>query len=160
MTADLAGFSITLDRVTDAAPQQFAGAMETSLLDLLSILKPYPPQPDRNRAKTFNTYVRGIGRLSRSAFGGKRINTKGNVGRTSQRLGTKWTSSVEVSGATVTGTIENSASYSNVVQGTRQPPFHAETGWVKYEDAYTQAKEQIDRNFNEALDQILEELAR
>jgi len=161
----LADFSITLDRVADVAPQEFKGAMGISLFDLLSIIKPYPQQPDRNRAKTFNTYVRGIGRVPKSAFftakgkARKKIRTKG-VARTSQRLGQKWTSRVEVSGNTVTGTIENSASYANVVQGTWQPAFHADTGWVTYEDAYEQVKEQIDRNFNETLDLILLKLSR
>ncbi len=164
MNDDFAAFSITLDRVADASPQQFAPAMETSLLDMLAILKPYPPQPARDRARTFNTYVRGIGHLPRSSFfttgKGRQFRRVGPIRRTSEKLGQQWTSSVTVSGNTVTGVIENSASYAGVVQGLAQPSFHAETGWVTYEDAFKRAEEQIDRNFEAALDQLLNELAR
>lgn len=160
--SDLDSFIIQLDRVTGAAPAIFAPAMEQSTLDMLSILKPYPPQPARDRAKTFNTYVRGVGRLPRSAFaGGKRIKTKGvRVSQPSEKMGQQWQSRVEIQGDSVVGLITNSASYSNVVQGDEQPGFHAATGWVTDEQAYERAEAQILANFNQALDRYVEELNR
>lgn len=165
MPDDISLFAITLDRVADATPEMFAGAMTQSLLDMESVLKPYPPQPARDRAKTFNTYVRGIGRLPKSAFvtksgaTRKKVVTKGAI-RTSQRLGTRWSHRVDISDNTVTGTIENTATYAVFVQGRYQPAYHHETGWVTGEEAYEQQEAQIMRNFNETLDRVLAEIAK
>lgn len=165
MPDDITLFAITLDRVADTTPQMFVGAMTQSLFDMKSALEPYPPQPARDRAKTFNTYVRGIGRLPKSAFvtksgaTRKKIATKG-AARTSQRLGSRWSHRVDISDNTVTGTIENTATYAVFAQGKYQPGYHAETGWVTDEEAYRQQEAQIMRNFNEALDKVVEEMAK
>ncbi len=165
MEDDIKTFYVTLGKVTDASPEYFKPAMEMSMLDMLGELKPYPPQPARNRAKTFNTYVRGVGRLPKSAFftstgkERKNIKTKG-AKLTSQRLGTKWTFDVEIESNTVTGTLSNNATYSNIVQGDRQPAFHAQTGWVTYEQAYDNTEQQILKNFDDAMDKLLEDLAQ
>lgn len=165
MDDDVKTFYVTLGKVTDASPEYFKPAMEASMLDMIGELKPYPPKPNRNRAKTFNNWERGIGRLPKSAYytlsgkERKRVITKG-AELTSERLGTKWTKDVEIEANTVTGTLSNNASYANYVQGDRQPAFHAETGWVTYEQAYDNTEQQIVRNFDEAANKLLEDLAK
>jgi hypothetical protein len=140
---DISLFYLDLERVANSTPEMFTFAMEQSLLDLESVLKPYPPQPDRNRAQTFNNYVRGIGRLPKSAFvtatgkARKKIRTKGAV-KTSQRLGTRWSHKVEIKSNAVIGVEENTASYAIHVQGKFQPAFHHETGWVTGDEGYHQ----------------------
>lgn len=144
-------------------------AMSDSLNVLRGLVRPYPPQPPRNRAASFNTYVRGVGHFPRSSFtagerkkrGAYRPGPKGGrVHRTSERLGEKWTQEVRVEGDAVEGVLGNTASYVFAVQSRdRQPPYHAMTGWVTIEDALDQAEPDIVRIWGGAVDELVEELA-
>jgi hypothetical protein len=130
---------------------------------------PYPPQPDRNRAKTFNTYVRGQGNYPKSAFvadtkepGGFAIKAKmaGKVRMTSQDMKSKFKTAVKTSGGTVQGELTNSATYSGYVLGSKeqdpkQASFHAETGWVSKEDAIEAAIPEIESAYEQAVKDFL-----
>jgi hypothetical protein len=141
-------------------------AMGLSLTAVEEILAPYPPQPPRDRAKTFNTYVRGIGRYPRSAFAGAKIKTKGaKVRRISERLNTKFRTEVRIDGANVLGELRNEASYSGWVLGSKdssndphQVRPHEQTGWENQDDAIEEAMPDIDRFFDEMLDDFIKEL--
>lgn len=112
-------------------------AIGVALTALESVMAPYPPQPDRDRANQdgekpspYNTYVRGIGHFPRSAFrqvegvwqrkktGAYKPGPKGGkVRRTSQQLDKRWRIRVVREGHAVVGTLENTASYSGYVIG-------------------------------------------
>jgi hypothetical protein len=107
---------------------------------------PYPPQPSRTRAKSFNTYVRGVGQYPRSSFvaaqsapGGFKVKPtrKASVRYTSEQMDDKFTTSVQPGNGEIIGNVHNSASYSGWVIGEKddQRPYHAETGWVDEEKA-------------------------
>lgn len=113
-------------------------AVAAGLTAIRQRLAPYPPQPDRDRAKPpggpspYNRYVRGIGTFPKSSFAlidGKWERKKkgaykpgpkgGTVQRTSQQLNKKWRMSLYQSallGAAV-GELENTATYSGAVLG-------------------------------------------
>jgi len=162
-----------LDRLADAfakapelAQDVMGGRMETNLMLIEEPLQNYPPQPPRDRAKTFNTYVRGRGRYPRSAFPGGQFNAKaargliraGKVKLTSERLGTKWTHQVEFSDEAITGVLGNTASYADEVQGDQQAAFHAETGWKTLDDVLLQQEQAIYDNFEAGIDELWEKL--
>ncbi len=128
----------------------------------------YPPQPPRDRAKSFNTYVRGKGNYPKSAFvadqsepGGyktKRVKA-GTVKLTSQRMNTRF--KVDVNGAK--GTLTNTADYSSYVIGNEtedpsQVSFHSETGWVSTDQAIAQAMPQIEAIAQEAAEKFVNSL--
>lgn len=136
----------------------FASRAALDIADgIKSIISPYPPQPDRDRAKTFNTYVRGKGRYPKSAFvknpkepGGyatKAVN-KGQVRMTSQRMDASFEETVNQGSDSVTVKLSNRASYSGYVIGfengtPHQQPFHKETGWVSTEEAVAGAMGEV-----------------
>lgn len=143
-------------------------AMDDSLRFVIAILRPYPPQPSRSRADRFNTYVRGIGHFPLASFeeGGRKKRGAykegargGRVRRTSERMGEKWTYEVRSTDGGLEGILGNTASYSDVVQGQKRPPFHRRTGWVTWPEALIQAEPQILRRFEQATDELLEALA-
>jgi len=128
------------------------------------IIQVYPSQPSRTRSKTFNTYVRGIGRYPKSAFvvdskapGGYRIKKKIDRSRiryTSEQLDKRWVKSVRASGGRATGELINTASYSGYVNGfeqgnVRQASFHKDTGWVSSDTAIADATPIIQAIANE-----------
>lgn len=161
---ELTGFD-ELIRALEEMPRQTRPlakkAMDKSLKAVRRIVSHYPAQPSRTRAKTFNTYMRGIGRFPRGAFvGGKRRKRGaydyGKVYETSEQLGKRWKTKTQSSGATVEGTISNAVSYADFVQGEQQVDFHAETGWVTLDDAVEQARPKIDGFFDNVLDRVAE----
>ncbi|MCB0207716.1 MAG: hypothetical protein KDJ52_00210 [Anaerolineae bacterium] len=159
-----------LDEIPKEAQPIMKGKMEDSLLSVRGTLREYPPQPSRTRAKSFNTYVRGRGHYPRSAFAGGQFNSRaggralrrGQAKLTSERLGTKWTHEVEFDDAAVTGVIGNTASYSNVVQGNEddQNYWHGVTGWVTLDDSLDQHEEEIYKNFEAGVIELLEVISR
>ena len=124
---------------------------------------PYPPQPDRDRAKSFNTYVRGVGSYPKSAFveapkepGGYKIRTgvkRGQIKFTSQQMGSRFTEKVTQKENAVVGNLHNSATYSGYVIGSddEQVKFHAETGWVSTDDAIDRAMPTIEKVVDDAI---------
>ncbi len=136
----------------------FAGRAALDIADgILGRISVYPPQPARDRAKTFNTYVRGKGRYPRSAFvqdkrepGGyasRRVD-KSQIKMTSQRMDASFGETVIQGSNSVTVRLENRASYSGYVIGfeqgnPHQQPFHKETGWVSTDEAVAVAMSEV-----------------
>jgi hypothetical protein len=148
-------------------------AIAKGLEAIQEVSEVYPPQPSRDRAKTFNTYVRGIGEFPRSAFtenskapGGYSLNKKvrGNIRYTSQQLGKKFKQKVEPGEDSVEGSLTNAADYSGYVIGwksddPKQVSYHAETGWHSADEALEKAKPVIEKAVDEAIDDVLRKLA-
>lgn len=148
-------------------------------------LAPYPPQPDRDRAKPpgvkspYNTYVRGIGHFPKSSFtqvnglwerkqkNAYRPGPKGGkVRRTSEQLDKKWRIELRSQGDSASGTLTNDASYSGSVIGHRsgadasdgvgtQEPYHDQTGWENMDDAIEQARPEFDAAVDQAINAII-----
>ena len=139
-------------------------------------ISPYPPQPDRMRAKTFNGYVRGIGVFPKSAFffssedqlwqRRPRISkaTRAKIRYTSQQMSKKWRLTVVAAadGTGVTGTLANLATYSGWVVGPldtakrpHQAAWHTLTGWPNSDDSIKAAQPDISAAFGAAMDQII-----
>lgn len=167
---ELISFSKRLEGI-DAETMPLASvAMGRSLEVLQNILGQYPPQPARDRAKTFNAYVRGVGRLPKSAFftqRGKPRKTIKTTGAklTSQQMDKRFRVTVETGEGAVTGLLENTASYSGWVIGPvegdpHQVDFHRETGWNSADSALEQAAQQLDGIFDELLQEIANTLAK
>lgn len=169
--ADFIAFERQLDGVSEQSTPLIVEALGRGLQSLQSAISVVPPQPARDRAPSghFNTYVRGVGRLPKSAFFTKKgvarksIKTKGAT-RTSEKSSQRWRMSVETEGNVVRGTLENTASYSGWVWGPKegdphQVPWHAETGWVSADDALEQTMGHIDAMMGYILDGILDKLA-
>lgn len=145
-------------------------AIGLSLAEIQRRLAPYPPQPSRTRAKTFNTYVRGIGRFPRSAFterpgGGFKISrrkARGRIRYTSQQMNRRFEIEVKAVGQGVEGELRDNATYSGWVLGTtdqsadpHQVLYHAETGWTSKDDAIEQAMPTINQLLSDLGDQIV-----
>ena len=114
-----------------------------------------------------NTYVRGLGQMTRASFDegggwlGPREGPRGGQPHfTSEDLGQKWTTKVQVTPRGFLGILGNTASYAEVVQGEKQASYHAQTGWVKLSDAARQVTTQIQQLFNNAAMAIAKALRR
>jgi hypothetical protein len=149
-------------------------AIALSLNRLLSLISPYPPQPPRNRGKKLNTYVRGVGFYPRSAFvadseqpGGYRVKRakKATIRYTSEQMDKRYVQKVKATGNGVEGTLQNTASYSGWVIGSKdanevphQQPYHTETGWPNKDDTLEAVmpfiNEQRDKAVNELMSYI------
>lgn len=162
-------FQRALEEAPEIARPILERRMEQGLFLLEQELKPYPPQPARDRAATFNTYVRGRGHYPRSAFAdgqfdsrtGTKLLRAGQVRLTSERLGTKWTHEIEWLDEAITGVIGNSASYADVVQGSKEDQnyWHGVTGWVTIDEALERHEEAIYRLFEEGVVELAEALS-
>jgi hypothetical protein len=142
----------------DALFMPFASRATLDIVDgIESIISVYPPQPDRDRAKTFNTYVRGQGKYPRSAFmrdarepgkyRTKRVN-RSKIRMTSQRMDNRFVKSVTQTKDAIIGNLTNGATYSGYVIGQEngtphQQAFHKETGWVSTEEAIASVMPQV-----------------
>jgi hypothetical protein len=145
-------------------------AVAVCLETIKEIWQVYPPQPARDRAKSFNTYVRGVGRYPRSSFvqnakfaGGYKLRrTKpGRISMTSERMDTRFNMQVHPGEIEVTGRLSNDASYAPYVIGPKdgdphQAPFHTVTGWITSTDALDQAMPEIDRIEEEAVSKFMD----
>jgi hypothetical protein len=117
----------------------------------------FPPQPSRTRAKTFNTWVREVGRLPLSAFiqqsGERRKRIKTNVVLVpSEKMLAQWKAmpmTIALTGAGLLGTGTNAASYSGFVQGDAQPDFHKQTGWLTTSQAFEKHAAKIIKRFTD-----------
>lgn len=182
LSVNVADWKITVEnaeelaRVLDSADALFAPlaskAIATSLVAIEEEIAPYPPQPSRTRAKTFNTYVRGQGQYPKSAFvpdtnepGGFRTKkvSRGKIRMTSQNMAGKWKQSVKTSQNAVLGTLWNEATYSGYVSGhkddkPKQVAFHAQTGWVSTDDAIEQAMPGIEKTMNSVISDFLDKI--
>jgi hypothetical protein len=134
-------------------------ALEDIMEQVLKEVEIYPPQPDRDRAKTFNRYVRGIGIYPMSAFNeaGELISLVAGIDRvifSSEQLSTKWRTDIVSSIYGTKAVIRNLASYSDYVVGDMQTDFHEETGWPTVQGVVEELEPMIEENFVWVLDQI------
>ena len=162
-----------LDRASELFVPFASKAIATSLTAIQGKVSPYPPQPDRNRAKSFNTYVRGTGTYPRSAFsadttqpGGFKVKSvkHGQIRMNSQQMDKRFKQNVTVSQNAVVGELKNTASYSGHVIGPKegdphQASFHATTGWANADDSLEAAMPDIDAAFDSAMDDFLTRLS-
>lgn len=175
---ELIGFD-ELARALEGADELFkplaTKAIALSLSAIEERISPYPPQPSRTRAKTFNTYVRGQGHYPKSAFvadsgepGGfrtKRI-PKGKIRMTSQQMDKSFKQTVAMTKTGIDGELRNDASYSGYVLGEKnqnadphQVVYHTQTGWVSTDDAISQATPDIENSINDAVNELLKKMA-
>lgn len=181
---DLEGFD-ELERAFDRVPELAASIVErqfgVSLQALESVMSVYPAQPARDRAKTFNTYVRGIGRFPKSSFRKdkkagwvrKKSNAYkpgprgGTVKRTSERMDIKFRITVRrLEEGGVEGELRNDASYSGWPLGPKDPEqnphqvvFHAATGWVSIDTGFDQIMPDLEAGLETATEEVLKLLA-
>lgn len=135
------------------------------LVALEALVEPYPPQPDRDRASTFNTYVRGIGQFPRSAFkrdikapGGFKVSRKvktGTIKLTSQQMDRKFHTEVRTTEKEVIGRHWNEATYSGYVLGPAQVPWHRATGWANRDEVLDLLQPQIDEEKEAAVEEFM-----
>lgn len=137
ITTGLDEIQEALGQVRQVAAPLVKNAVRLALEAVREQMAPYPPQPDRDRARPengpspYNTYVRGIGNFPRSAFTRNRqglwVRKKkgayepgpkgGTVRRTSEELSKRWMMWVTDDGDAISGTLVNTASYSGLVMG-------------------------------------------
>jgi hypothetical protein len=137
--------------------------------ELLSVI---PEQPDRARAKTFNTYVRNIGNFPKAAFSQdaqgiwkRRRQGAYDVGKvryTSQQSSKRWGIYINDEENAVTGALRNDASYSGWLWGPldmsadpHQVAWHTETGWISQDTALEEAQEVTDDLLAGAVNEIM-----
>jgi hypothetical protein len=141
--------------------------MKQSLILIRNTAQKAPPQPSRRRSKHFNTWVREVGQLPRSAFGvssgGKvKINRGGrSVLRKSEMLLKNWKNAqpqVRVGGGYIAGRLVNRVSYASFVQGTKQVKFHAATGWKTATQMQEGHEVQITKLFRDAVQKQINSL--
>ncbi len=173
-TGDFKDFQDALAALPRLSSNLGLRAVGLALEAIRQIMAPYPPQPDRERAQTFNTYVRGVGNFPKSSFKQQADGTwkpsrkmaAGKIKFTSQRLSTKWRLSVSQSAESVDGELANEAGYSGYVMGHKkdvqanddvpeQVDFHATTGWANIEDARAQADGTITAIFDDIADELV-----
>lgn len=127
--------------------------MNTCLLLIESRVRDVPDQPNRERARTFNRWVRGVGIMPMRAF-----NRPGRGGKThavSEDLSQRWAHQAEVEPDGVTGIIGNTASYAEAVQGSEQLAYHAQTGWPTLGGAIDELEADILDEFSQGVAEIL-----
>jgi hypothetical protein len=168
-----------LQETPEIAKPIFKKAIDLSLDLIRGVVRPYPPQPSRTRAKTFNTWERGAGHYPKSAFVGEQLSPKakriakkqGKARLISEILGKKWTQEIEFTDEAVEGVIGNTASYADYVQGPKrgeepegyerhpQAEFHAVTGWVSLYGAVDDVQEEIYATFDDGVKELTEALS-
>jgi hypothetical protein len=157
-----------LERSPEIARPIAERAMDDSLRAIVGVLRPYPPQPDRMRSGRLNTYERGTGFFPTAAFEeGERKRRGayeegprgGRVRRVSELLGNRWAYEVQPVDGGVVGILGNLASYSEAVQGVQRAHYHEMTGWVNVDEALTETEPLILSRFEQAADELIEELA-
>lgn len=173
-TGDFKDFQDALTALPRMSSNLGMRAVGLALESVREIMAPYPPQPDRERSGSFNTYVRGVGNYPKSSFKQMADGTwkpsrklaAGKIKFTSQRLSTKWRISIAQSAESVDGELSNEAGYSGFVLGHKkgvqandnvpeQVDFHATTGWSNIEDAMAQAEGKISAAFEDIADELV-----
>ena len=74
--------------------------------------------------------------------------------RSSERLGTKWTSRVQAGRDGVIGELGTTVSYADYVQGAQQTDLFGQRGWVRVDEALAAATPEILVVFGEAVDKV------
>jgi hypothetical protein len=144
----------------ETAVTPLAEGVLTDIMDhVVDFVGEYPPQPPRDRAKTFNRYVRGVGIYPRSAFNeaGELISLVAGIDKvifSSEQLSMRWRKQIHSTPRGTEATIRNLASYSDFVVGDMQTDFHAETGWRTIDGAIEELEPFIDESFEFLLDSI------
>ena len=132
---------------------------------MLGTVKPYPPQPSRTRAKTFNAWLRGVGQLPKSAFVPVKTTYKvkrqgRKVYRSSENMKRRWGQAIRKERGGWIGYTQNYASYADYVQGQKQPPWHAQTGWVTMKQAKEKTEPRILQMFRDMAAQLVAAVKR
>lgn len=175
-------FSEALRQVTEVVAPLGTQLVQKCLERLQEVMSPYPPQPDRDRANPgdrpspYNTYVRGIGHLPRSAFkqgengitinrrGMRNARRQGKIRYTSQQMDKRWSMRVSSTDSGADGTLVNKASYSGSVMGhttgggdgiPQQASFHTATGWTSIDEGLEQMNQTLEVESNRITDEIL-----
>ena len=154
---------ITFERFGDTKPLE--AAMGEALKVVQQEASRFPPQPSRTRSKHFNTWMREVGQLPRSAFGVSKKTGKTTIRRAgkyvirrSEYLLQKWKVAqpqIRAGSGYIVGRITNAASYGVFVQGARQAKFHAQTGWKTVEQIQNAQSARIAKVFEAALKKML-----
>ena len=145
-------------------PRALEGAMRESLKVVQQEAAKFPPQPSRTRSRHFNTWVREVGQLPRSAFGftkaGKAtIRRSGRaVLRKSEKMLQQWKTAqpqIRIGAGYIIGRVVNRASYAVFVQGDKQVKWHKQTGWKTVEQIGMSQRGRIVRVFEAAIKKML-----
>lgn len=176
-----------LNQAPERARPLIVDAMQKSLDLLHDMLAEYPPateanQPGRYSLRTHRPmgyYERGRGYwypvLRKETLGGRVGKRQGaaplprhlrgmtavagyKLRRTSERLGSRWTTRVQVSDQAIEGVVGTTVSYADYVQGQRQAGFHGAHGWQTAGEALQDAADEIRSYFEAAARNIAGEL--
>ena len=80
--------------------------------------------------------------------------------RTSERLGTKWTTQVKVDDKSAVGEVGTMVSYADYVQGNKQPALFGMRGWKTIDAVLDEVTPQIIATFGEAVNKLAEDFNR
>jgi hypothetical protein len=122
--------------------------MSAAVAEIKDGVAVYPPATDANNSMARRWYERG--------YGPRWQRRDGSVGgrRTSERLGTRWTTKVTNGG--LTGEVGNNASYARYVQDrVKQAWFHRRTGWVTAQDVLEERGPRVLEMLDGAIAQVL-----
>ena len=150
--------------------RQYVEAMKDAIDIVRGEEMSFPPQPDRMRSGHLNTWVREVGRLPVLSFL-KAVSTKqgtftiarkkirpGKTLQASEKMLEKWKQApvvIAVNGDYLVGVCANKASYSGYVQGTMQPDFHKQTGWLTTVEAFEKHRVRVLNQFTKRATKIL-----
>jgi len=123
--------------------------------EVLEWWRVYPPQPNRERSGTFNTWIRGVGEVNESYF------TQGaprEIYRASEDLRNRWVEPIPVErrGTHFLGFIQNTASYADEVHGPKQADHHALTGWRTSEQAVQEKRHEVERIIKRVMQKVVD----
>ena len=149
ISIEIKGMEAIQRKLKALEPREYAiGTMEVSVALLKNDIAPYPPATDANNPMARKWYERGYGnRWQRKdgSIGGK---------RTSQTLGRRWTTKVEMGG--MRGTVGNNATYGPFVQSAaKQTWYHRRTGWRTDEQAIARVGPKIRELWSKAIAKIM-----
>jgi hypothetical protein len=176
-----------LEKAPEIAAPHLVDAMQKSVALVHDLLAEYPPsteanQPGRYSLRTHRPmgyYERGRGYwypiMRKETLGSRTGKRQGAVPlpkhlrgmaavagyklrRTSERLGSRWTTRVETNDNAIQGVIGTTVSYADYVQGQNQAAFQGAHGWQTAAEVLQDAAGEIKGYFEEAAKNIAEEL--
>ncbi len=172
-----------LNRAEDIALPLAGKAIKNSLRAIYAVMEVYPdetiansPQNPAGRWYERHYGPRWVRKTSGFPMAGislrKQVNVLERYGvvggsPTSEQLQLRWAIvDPEIKGGEIEGALENTASYSLVVQGPHEGPpglaqsgVMAEIGWTSIDDGIVAAQDAIDTAFSEALGEFVEVMA-
>jgi hypothetical protein len=165
-------WALVLEKSTQLSLPFGAKAMGDCLVLIEAYMTKIPPQPDRQRAKTFNGWIREIGRFPKSDFipepgGTFRVKRK-RKGPTkkSERSAKAWRMELQQNESKVDAELRNEASYSGWLFATKnaavtphQVPWHTLTGWPNIDDAFKDLQPQLDEAIDKQVTDFLQTLS-